>query len=106
MATTKDQGADWKKVSFPPPKAWDPEAKWTKECVMFQECGEKHSPERCEVFKKLPTQQRLKRIAEQELYRLCYRHLQGKECWSLGRVPNYGVAGAWLLTIPHCKRQL
>jgi hypothetical protein len=65
---------------------------------MFQECSEKHSPARCEVFKKLPPQQRLKRIADRELCRLCYRHFQGRECWSLGRVPNCGVDGC---EVPH-----
>ncbi len=60
---------------------------------MFKKCGEKHSPARCEAFKKLPPQQRLKRIADRELCRLCYHHLQGRECWSLGRVPNWGVDG-------------
>ncbi len=63
MATTESQSADRKKVHFPPPKAWDPEAKWSQECVMFQDCGEKHSPARCEAFKKLSLQQRLKEIA-------------------------------------------
>jgi hypothetical protein len=60
---------------------------------MFQECGEKHSLARCEVFKKLSPQQRLKRIADRELCRLCCCHLQGRECWSLGRVPNCSVDG-------------
>ncbi len=54
-------------MGFPPPKAWDPEAKWTQNRVMVQECGEKHSPARCEVFKKLTPQQRLKKIEEREL---------------------------------------
>jgi hypothetical protein len=46
-----------------------------------------------EVFKKLSPQQRLNRIANQELCRLCYRHLQGRVCWSQGRVPNCSVDG-------------
>jgi hypothetical protein len=50
---------------------------------MFQDCGEKHSPARCDIFKKLSPQQRLKRIDGRELCRLCYRQLQGRECWSL-----------------------
>jgi hypothetical protein len=66
---------------------------WTQECVMFQDCGEKHSPARCDAFKKLPPQQRLKEINGYELCRLCYRHLQGRECWSQGRAPNCGVDG-------------
>ncbi len=44
MAVTESRSADRKKVRFPPPKAWDPEAKWTQDCVMFKECGEKHAP--------------------------------------------------------------
>jgi hypothetical protein len=35
MAVTESRSADRKKVRFPPPKAWDPEAKWTQDCVMF-----------------------------------------------------------------------
>ncbi len=44
MAVTESRSADRKKVRFPPPKAWDPEAKWTQDCVMFKVCGEKHTP--------------------------------------------------------------
>jgi len=61
---------------------------------MFQECGQKHSPARCEVFKKMTLQQRLKEIDERELCRLCYRHLQGRDCWPQGRVPKCGVDGS------------
>jgi hypothetical protein len=45
---------------------------------MFRTCGEKHSPAKCDVFKKLSPQQRLKEIDSRELCRLCYRHLQGR----------------------------
>jgi hypothetical protein len=92
-AAREDQSADRKKVRFPPPKAWDPEAKWTQDCVMAQYCGEKHSPARCEVFKKPTPQQRLKKIEERGLCKLCYGHLQGRDCWSLGKVPNCDVNG-------------
>jgi hypothetical protein len=44
MTITESRSADRKKVRFPLPKAWYPEAKWTQECVMFRNCGEKHSP--------------------------------------------------------------
>jgi hypothetical protein len=44
MTVTESRSADRKKVRFPPPKAWDPEAKWTQDCVMFRVCGEKHPP--------------------------------------------------------------
>jgi hypothetical protein len=86
MTITESRSADRKKVRFPPPKTWDLEAKWTQECVMFRTCGEKHSPAKCDAFKKLSPQQRLKEIDSQELCRLCYRHLQGRgermlHCW-------------------------
>jgi hypothetical protein len=35
MTVTESRSADRKKVRFPPPKNWDPEAKWSQECVMF-----------------------------------------------------------------------
>jgi hypothetical protein len=48
MATAReDWSADRKNLGFPPPKAWDPEAKWTQDHVMVQECCEKHSLARC-----------------------------------------------------------
>jgi hypothetical protein len=75
MTVMESRSADRKKVRFPPPKAWDPEAKWTQECVMFRVCGEKHPPEKCDTFKKLSPQQRLKEIDTRELCRLCYWHL-------------------------------
>jgi hypothetical protein len=93
MAVTESRSADRKKVRFPPPKAWDPEAKWTQDCVMFKECGEKHAPGKCDAFKKLSPQQRLKVIEDRELCQLCYRHLRGRECWSKDKVPNCGVDG-------------
>jgi hypothetical protein len=93
MTVTESKSADRKKVGLPPPKTWDPEAKWTQECVMFLICGEKHPPGKCVAFKKLSPQQRLKEIASRELCRLCYHHLQGRDCWSKNKVPNCGVNG-------------
>jgi hypothetical protein len=61
--------------------------------VMFKKCGEKHAPGKCDAFKKLSPQQRLKVIEDRELCLLCYRHLQGRECWSKDKVPNCGVDG-------------
>jgi hypothetical protein len=89
MTVTESRSADRKK----PPKTWDPEAKWTQDCVMFQVCGEKHPPRKCDTFKKLFPQQRLKEIDNRELCRLCYRHLRGRDCWSKDKVPNCGVDG-------------
>jgi hypothetical protein len=71
MVVTESKGTDQKKVRFPPPKNWNPDAKWTQDCVMFKECGEKHAPWKCDAFKKLSPQQRLKRIEERELCHLC-----------------------------------
>ncbi len=51
MTVTESRSADRKKVRFPPPKAWGPEAKWTQDCVMFRVCGEKHPPGKCDAFK-------------------------------------------------------
>ncbi len=48
---------------------------------------------KCNTFKRLSPQQRLKEINSRELCRLCYRHLQERESWSLGKVPNCGVDG-------------
>jgi hypothetical protein len=62
MTVTESRSADRTKVRFPPPKTWDPEAKWTQECVMFRICSEKHPPGKCDAFKKLSPQQRLKEI--------------------------------------------
>ncbi len=93
MAVMESRSADRKKVRFPPPKNWNPEAKWTQDCVMFKECGEKHAPGKCDAFKKLSPQQRLKVIEDRELCHLCYRRLQGRECWSKDKVPNCGVDG-------------
>ncbi len=60
---------------------------------MFRICGEKHPPGKCDAFKKLSPQQRLKEIDSRELCRLCYQHLQGRECWSKDKVPNCSVNG-------------
>jgi len=93
MTVTESRSADRKKVRFPPPKAWDPEAKWTLDCVMFRVCGEKHPPGKWDAFKKLSPQLSLKEIDTRELCRLCYRHLRGRDCWSKDKVPNCGVDG-------------
>jgi hypothetical protein len=53
MTVMESRIADRKKVRFPPPKAWDPEAKWTQDCVVFRVCREKHPLGKCGAFKKL-----------------------------------------------------
>ncbi len=45
------------------------------------------------TVKKLSPQQRLKEIDNRELCRLCYRRLQGRDCWSKDKVPNCVVDG-------------
>ncbi len=80
MTDTESRSADQKKVRFPSPKTWDPKAKWTQECLMFRICSEKHLPAKCDAFKKLSLHLRLKEIDSRELCRLCYRHLQGRDC--------------------------
>ncbi len=37
MVVKESGSADQKKVRFPPPKNWNPDAKWTQNCVMFKE---------------------------------------------------------------------
>jgi hypothetical protein len=90
MAVTESRSADRKKVHFPPPKAWDPEAKWTQDCVMFKECGEKHAPGKCDAFRKLSLKQRLKVIEDREL---CL--LRAFLAESTERAYNTRVGGQW-----------
>jgi hypothetical protein len=106
MVTREDRSADRKKVRFPPPKAWDSEGKWTQDCVMFQECSEKHSPARCEVFKKMTSQQRLKKLDERELCRLCYLHLQEGTVGPRAGCPTDVLTVARFFTIPCCTGRL
>ncbi len=89
MVVTESRSADRKKVRFPPPRNWNPDAKWTQDCVIFKECGEKHAPWKCDAFKKLSPQQRLKVIEERELCHLCYQHPsagQRTRCPTAGRM--------------------
>jgi hypothetical protein len=68
---------------------------------MFRIC-EKHSPGKCDAFKKLSPQQRLKEIDSRELCRLCYRQLQGRDCCS--KYTKYPTAASTVvrrLTIPY-----
>ena len=57
---------------------------------MFKECGEKHAPGKCDAFRRLSPQQRLKVIEDRELCQLCYRHLRGRECCQKTRCPTAG----------------
>ncbi len=64
-----------KKVRFPPPKKFDPEAAWRFPCVAGEGCTERHSSVKCEVFKKMSPRQRLEKVEEKQLCKLCFRHL-------------------------------
>jgi hypothetical protein len=79
--------------ALPAAKGLGSQGQVAQDCVMFMVCGEKHTPGKCDAFKKLSPQQRLKVIEERELCQLCYRHLRGRECWSKDKVPNCGVDG-------------
>jgi hypothetical protein len=59
-----------KKVHFPPPKKFDHEAVWRFPCIAGDGCSEKHSPVKCEVFKKLTPRQRLEKVEEKQLCEL------------------------------------
>jgi hypothetical protein len=69
-----------RKVRFPPPKAWDPEEKWNYSCVMGNSCSEKHHLAKCETFKGMTPQPKLTKVQERELCKLCFRHLDTREC--------------------------
>ncbi len=85
--------AQEKKVHFPPPKKFDPDAPWKFPCVAGDGCRERHSPTQCEVFKKMTPQLRLEKVEEKRLCKLCFRHLDTKRCWSLGKLSNCNVRG-------------
>ena len=85
------------KTIFPPPKKWDPDGTWIRDCIV-DGCTQKHAPPQCPSFKKLDPDERLAVVRRKELCVLCFRHLDIKRCWSLGRVPVCGVGGC---TIPH-----
>jgi ribosomal protein S14 len=74
-------GREESTVHFPPLKVWDPEANIT--CVLGKDCSEKHHPAKCETFKGMTPQQRLARVQEWELCRLCFRQL-GQKVLGLG----------------------
>jgi hypothetical protein len=73
-----------KKVHFPPPRKFDPEGAWRFPCV---------AGEGCEVFKKMTSRQRLDKVEEKRLCKLCFRHLVINECWAKGKTPNCQIKG-------------
>jgi hypothetical protein len=82
-----------KKVHFPPPRKFDPEGAWRFPCMAGEGCQERHSPMKCEVFKKMTSRQRLDKVEEKRLCKLCFRHLAINECWAKGKTPNCQIKG-------------
>jgi len=77
---------------FPPPKRWSPDHPWGRPCIV-DECTEEHAPPSCALFKSKTPEERLAVVRRRELCILCFRHLDTKRCWSLGKVSNYERAG-------------
>jgi hypothetical protein len=77
---------------FPPPKKWSPDHPWGRPCLV-DECREEHAPTACALFKGKTPEDRLAIVRRRELCILCFRHLDTKRCWSLGKVDNCGVRG-------------
>jgi hypothetical protein len=82
-----------KKVRFPPPRKFDPDGPWRFPCVAGDGCQERHSPTKCKVFKKMTPRQRLEKVEEKRLCKLCFRHLAINECWAKGKTPNCQIKG-------------
>ena len=76
-----------------PPTKWDPEANWKYECVLTGRCDQKHSPAKCAQFRKLSPEARLAEVQRKELCVHCFRHVDRKECWSRGKIPNCHING-------------
>jgi hypothetical protein len=80
------------KPDFPPPKRWSPDHPWGRPCIV-DECREEHAPPLCALFKGKTPDERLAVVRCRELCILCFRHLDTKRCWSLGKVDNCNVRG-------------
>jgi hypothetical protein len=52
---------------------------------------EEHAPTVCSLFKNKSPKKRLAIVRKTELCILCFRHLDRKRCWSLGKVDSCGV---------------
>ncbi len=78
---------------FPPPRRWSPDHPWGRPCIM-DECSEEHAPPSCAVFKSKTPEERLAAVRRRELCVLCFRHLDTKRCWSLGKLSNCNVRGS------------
>jgi hypothetical protein len=79
-------------VRFPPPRKWTPEHPWGRPCLV-DDCKEEHAATACALFKGKSLEERLAIVRKRELCILCFRHLDTKWCWSLGKVDSCGVRG-------------
>ncbi len=79
-------------LHFPPPRKWTPEHPWGRPCLV-DECREAHAPTASALFKEKSPAERLSIVRKRELCILCFRHLDTKRCWSLGKVESCGVKG-------------
>ncbi len=61
-----------------------------------------HAPPSCALFKSKTPEERLAVVRRRELCILCFRHLDTKRCWSLGKVSNCNVR---YLSEPNCLIQ-
>jgi hypothetical protein len=90
-----------KDVNFPPPKGWAPNLPWFRPCVV-EGCREEHAPTKCPLFKAKSPQDRLAVVRKKELCTFCFRHLDTRRCWSLGRCLFAGSRGAEWPTTHYC----
>jgi hypothetical protein len=77
---------------FPPPRRWSPDHPRGRPCIV-DECSEEHAPPSCALFKSKTPEERLAVVRRRELCILCFRHLDTKRCWSLGKLSNCNVRG-------------
>jgi hypothetical protein len=77
---------------FPPPKRWSPDHPWGRPCIV-DECREEYAPTSCTLFKNMTPEDRWAVVRRRELCILCFRHLDTKRCWSLGKVDNCIIRG-------------
>jgi hypothetical protein len=75
---------------FPPLRGWTPDHPWSRPCLV-DDCKGKHAHTVCTLFKNKSPEERLAIVRKREL--LCFRHLDTKRCWSLGKVDSCRVRG-------------
>jgi hypothetical protein len=96
-STGKAKGAGQKKtpsvirVGGKKPARHQPSEK--KASCMLVGCSQKHGLDDCITFQRMTPKQRLDMVHQRELCLFCLRHLMGRECWSLKKVPNCTING-------------